>query len=774
MRFFKSFMFLVFIFLVSVDINAQFININDQKTPQQLIEDDLINSPCIITSAPSGSGNPVIGGGNSYASFTSGTSNFPFKKGIVLSTTASKNTIGPFINENSLGESNSSWKGDEDLNNSLGIKTSTQATLLEFDFVALSNSLSFNYIFASNEYLGGFPCFYSDGFAFLIKKIGSSEEYKNLALIPNTNLPVLVTSVHPSIPSNNSSGCEANNEIYFNGYNNNISSSINFAGQTVVMNAKAEIIPGETYHLKLVIADDKTGNYNSAVFIESGTFVSKIDFGKNRTFATNNPVCFGESIVLDTKLDDTYLFKWFKDGNLISGANSSTLVASSTGNYSVEVNIANSICFLTGEIKIEFADAVSSVNTSFFQCDDNDDGFAVYNLTKVNTIVKNNISEILNKGYYESLSDAKSKTNSISTPEKYTNKTANQIVFARIENKYGCFTIAEVKLQISNETIKNIPQIVACDIDDNQDGLHEFNLNSEVTPKIILGLPNGLTVDYYLDENDALNETNVISNTYKNTIPFTQIIYARFVNGTDCYDIKPITLLINTFPINDFKDETKFLCKNSQVLLGVASGFTGYLWNTGSTDNSISVDSAGEYSVTVKNTNGCEKTKKFKVILSEPATITGAIIKELSGHDNSVLLEYKGIGNYEFSLDGITFQDKPLFTNTNAGTYNAIARDKNNCGISNSFLIYVLDYPRFFTPNGDGFNDFWIIKDLTLFTSFELSIFDRFGKLLKQINQKGIGWNGMFVGKNLPADDYWFSLVYNEGKKINGNFSLKR
>lgn len=774
MSYFKSFIFLVFIFLISVDINAQFININDQKTPQQLIKDDLINSPCIIISAPTGSGNPTIGGGNSYASFTSGTSNFPFKKGIVLSTTASKNTIGPFINENSLGESNSSWKGDEDLNNSLGIKTSTQATLLEFDFVGLSNSLSFNYIFASNEYLGGFPCFYSDGFAFLIKKAGSSEEYKNLALIPNTNLPVLVTSVHPKIPSNNSSGCEANNEIYFNGYNNNISSPINYAGQTVVMNAKAEIIPGETYHLKLVIADDKTGNYNSAVFIESGTFVSKIDFGKNRTFASNNPVCFGESIVLDTKLDDTYSFKWFKDGNQILGANSSTLVVSSSGNYTVEVNIANSICFLNGEIKIEFSDDVLSANTSFFQCDDDNDGFAVYNLTKINNIVKKNVSEILNKGYYESLSDAISKTNAIINPEKYTNKTVNQIVFARIENKYGCFKIAEVKLQISNETINDIPQIVACDIDDNQDGLHEFNLSLEVTPKIILGLPNGLTVDYYLDENNALNETNVISNTYKNTIPFTQVVYARFVNGPNCYDIKPITLIINTFPISDFEDETKFLCKNSQVFLGVASNFTDYLWNTGSKDDSISVDSEGEYSVTIKNTNGCEKTKKFKVVLSEPATITGAVIKELSGQDNSVLIEYTGIGNYEFSLDGVTFQDKPLFTNTNAGTYYAVARDKNNCGISNSFLIYVLDYPRFFTPNGDGYNDSWIIKDLTLFTSFELSIFDRYGKLLKQINQNGIGWNGMYEGRNLPADDYWFRLVYNEGKKINGNFSLKR
>ena len=289
---------------ISIDANAQFINIDDQKTPEQLIKDDLINNSCITIGTASGSGNPEKGGSNSFASFNSGTSNFPFKNGIVLSTSPSKNAAGPFLIDNSLGDDNSNWDGDDDLHHALGITESSQATILEFDFVPLANSLSFNYIFASNEYLAYFPCIYSDGFAFLIKKAGSSEEYKNLAILPNTNLPVLATSVHPKIEDvriNNNTyvGCEAINEMYFKGYNNR-TSPINYAGQTVVMNAKADVVPGQTYHLKLVIADDKTGVYNSAVFIESGSFVSKVDFGENRTFATNNPACLGESILLDT------------------------------------------------------------------------------------------------------------------------------------------------------------------------------------------------------------------------------------------------------------------------------------------------------------------------------------------------------------------------------------------------------------------------------------------------------------------------------------------
>jgi gliding motility-associated-like protein len=161
-------------------------------------------------------------------------------------------------------------------------------------------------------------------------------------------------------------------------------------------------------------------------------------------------------------------------------------------------------------------------------------------------------------------------------------------------------------------------------------------------------------------------------------------------------------------------------------------------------------------------------------MLSEPATLTATQVKDFSGNDNSVLLEFTGAGYYEFSLDGINFQKEPLFTSVLPGIYHAIARDKNGCGMSNSLLIYVVDYPRFFTPNGDGFNDVWEIKNATYLPDYTISIFDRYGKLLKQINQNGAGWTGLFNNQQLPADDYWFTLLFDDGKNVKGHFSLKR
>lgn len=775
MNYLQNFALVLFLGCLSTKVNAQFISIDDQKTPQQLVENVLVNSACVSITNTSGKGDTFTPGKNSFAYFNAGTSGFPFPEGIILSTSTSTEGIGPYIS--SAGGGGTNWLGDADLNQILGIN-SINSTSLEFDFVPLTDFLSFNYIFASNEYQFFFPCVYSDGFAFLIKEAGTSDPYKNLAVLPNTNTPVSSINVHPkiepSIASNGDKydGCPAINENYFNGLNN-ILSPINYAGQTIVMNAQTNVIAGKKYHIKLVIADDDNQYYDSAVFLEAGSFSSKIDFGPDQTSLNNNPVCFGETKTLDTKLSSAYAYKWYKDGVLINGATGPTYNPTTSGTYKVECTLTPSICMLSGEIRLEFTAEILSTDTSIFQCDDNSDGISLFDLTKVNNVVKNNVSEITNNGYYESLADAQNKTNPILTPAKYINKTPNQIVFARIENKYGCYKTAQVTLQISNTAIANQNPIATCDGDEIQDGFYQFDLNTQVTPQIISGLPAGLTVEYYLNAADAITEANKVPNIFKNTTAFTQTIYARVVNGPDCYDITPITLVVNTFDPPNFESESKYLCKDYQIDLTVDSGFASYLWSNGNTTNSITVNTAADYSVTVKDANGCEKTKTFKIIASERATITGAVIKDFSASQNSVLLEYTGVGNYEFSLDGIV-QNEALFTNVAPGIYNATARDKNGCGLSNTYVVYVLDYPRFFTPNGDGYNDLWFIKNLDKLPDYTLFIFDRYGKLLKQMNQNSSGWNGIFNGQQLPSDDYWFNLTFIDGKIVKGHFSLKR
>jgi gliding motility-associated-like protein len=756
----------------STIVLAQNITVDDSYTAQQLIENVLINSSCGAVSNFSATGDTFPVGENSYGYFTNAGGNFPFTDGVVLSTQSAKKSIGPYNwvigNDNDGG-----WLGDADLNQILGINSVT-ATVLEFDFIPLTNFLSFDYIFASTEYADTGSCRFTDGFAFLIKENTVGSVYDNLAVIPGTRTPVSSTNIHPTIlPSGIYNGCAAINETYFNGFNS-AASPINFAGQTVVLNSQTPVIAGKSYHIKLVIANDFNEYYDSAVFLKAGSFSPKIDLGSDR-LAANNPICFGESVTIDTQLPAAYNYKWYKDGSLILGETKPTLTISDTGTYHVEVIFTPANCTATDEIRIEYAPKINLSDTTIAQCDDNSDGISIFNLTKVDAIIKNNDTGLSPIVYYESLSDAKGQINPILTPSAYTNKLIIPTLFARVTNTFGCANYAQLHLKIANNSISPQNPIATCDDDAVQDGLFQFDLNAQVSPQVLMGLPAGLIVEYYLNTSDAIAQINPLPNIFKNTITNQQIIQARIVNGPDCYGIVPITLVVNTFSPPNFQDETAFVCIGSKVDLSVASGFSSYLWNSGEKTEGISVFSAGIYSVTVTNSNGCQAVKKFTVTSSGIATITNAIIHDFDGNANSVLLEYTGIGgNYEFSLDGSYFQDNPLFTGIAPGKYLAIARDINGCGLSLPFEVYVLDYPRFFTPNGDGYNDVWKIKNLDLFPEATITIFDRYGKLIKEIKDTKSGWNGKFIGKELPSDDYWFDLNFGDGKRIKGHFTLKR
>ena len=771
MKWGQTILFFCLIYCNTLTVSAQNITVDDSYTAQQLVENVLVNSSCATVSNFSATGDPSTIGQNSYGYFTNAGGSFPFAEGVVLSTQNAKKAIGPYNGDK--GYDNYDWPGDSDLNQILGVNSIT-ATVLEFDFIPLTNFLSFDYIFASTEYADTGSCRFTDGFAFLIKENTAGSVYDNLAVIPGTQTPVSSTNIHPTIlPSGIYNGCPAVNENYFNGFNT-ASSPINFAGQTVIMNAQTPVIAGKSYHIKLVIANDFNEYYDSAVFFKAGSFSPKIDLGSDR-IATSNPICFGESYTIDTQLPATYDYKWYKDGVLLPLEKSPSLNINDNGTYKVEVIFTPATCLAIDEIKLEYAPEIILSDTTLAQCDDNGDGISIFNLTRMDNSIKNNDTTLSPVEYYESLADAQGKLNPILTPTTYTNKLSVPTLFARVTNTFGCANYAQLNLKIANNSISPQSPITTCDEDAIQDGLYQFDLNTEVTPQILSGLPAGMIVEYYLNTTDAISQKNPLATIFKNTTPNQQIIQARIVNGPDCYGIVPVTLVVNTFIPPDFQDETSFVCVGSTTNLSVASGFSSYLWNTGATTNSIPITVAGNYSVTVTNADGCTAVKKFTVTSSGIATITGATVNDFDGNENSVLLQYSGIGdNYEFSLDGSYFQDNPLFTGIAPGKYLAYANDKNGCGLSIPFTVYVLDYPRFFTPNGDGYNDVWKIKNLDLFRNAALTIYNRYGKILTEINAINPHWNGKYNGEELPSDDYWFQLNLGEGKIIKGHFSLKR
>ena len=183
--------------------------------------------------------------------------------------------------------------------------------------------------------------------------------------------------------------------------------------------------------------------------------------------------------------------------------------------------------------------------------------------------------------------------------------------------------------------------------------------------------------------------------------------------------------------------------------------------------------------VVAENTIGgqvflCSNSKNFGVIGSNKAIIESVEIEEFSTN-NKVEVMVSGDGIYEYSIDGLNFQDEALFQFVEPGIYTLRIRDLNGCGITEK-EISVLGYPKFFTPNGDGINDFWQITGIQGETAAESRVFiyDRYGRVVTQILPNDIGWNGRASAGDLPAADYWFSITLENGKEYKGHFALKR
>lgn len=755
---------LFFFLFVAQASYSQYINVDDTYTANQLVENVLINSNCanITNISVSGSGNTAA---ESYGFFDGNSSGFPFASGVLLTTGTALSAIGP--NASILSEGSVNWLGDADLEQALQVNNSINATILEFDFTPLSNQFSFDYIFSSEQYLSNpssNQCNFTDGLVFLLKKANSSDPYTNLAVVPNTTIPVKSNTIRGS-----GTICPPANEQYFDAFNTD-QHPTNYNGQTVILKAQSNVIAGETYHIKIVIADQGNNLYDSALFLGAGTFNSTTNIGTDRLVASGNALCEGETVILTATEPGLNTYKWFKDTVEIIGEITANYTVASAGSYRVEIALQGSTCIVTGNITVEYiALPVLQSPVKLIQCDDNNDGISIFDLTRLDNIIKINNPNLGNVIYYLSQSDANTNTNPIPNPSQFLNTTENQLI-AKVVNNSGCASYAIVNLEIANNSLNTINPIIACDTVAPMDGITAFNLDTLATPQILSGLPNGLVVAYYTSLSNAISEVNAINTNFTNTTANNQTIFARILNGPDCYGVTPIALQVSSFNPNNFQTEVATICPNTSVTLSVPNTFSNYLWSTGATTNSILVSQAGNYFVVVTNANGCEATKNFEVSLSEVPLITSIDVKDLTGNQNTVTINASGNGIYSYSIDGVNFQDNPNFTNVLPGIYTAIVTD-NLCG-SDSREFTVLDYPNYFTPNGDGINDYWFIKNLKPLEN--IRIYDRFGKFLYSFKGSEAGWNGQYNGRQILADDYWFVLTLQNFRVVKGHFALLR
>lgn len=725
-----SLLFLLFSFIIS----AQYISVDDSSyTDEQLVRDIFLgaNAGCINISNITITGDPR---GSSYGYFHKNNSNFPMESGIVLTTGSAQKAKGP--NRGILSDGDSNWAGDEDLEQAVKIRYTTNATILEFDFTAHeTNNISFEYLFASEQYLrNGDPgiCSYTDGFAFLIKRADTSEPYRNLAVIPNTNTPITSETVRGA-----GGRCPAANAQYFDSFND-YNSPTNYNGQTKILTASTTIEAGVKYHIKLVIADQGNNLYDSAVFLKANSFSNSINLGEDRLLENGTALCPNTIHILDASITGATAYHWYKDGNPI--ATTPTLTVTESGVYSVEVHKGS--CSIQGQIKIEYE--TLEITSLLTLCDDNFDG--IINL-------ENEVSPMIFRDdtyddirYYTNESVSKSYITQLNV-----SSSRQHHIFVEVK-KNNCLFV-DLPLTISLHSPISLNPISPINLCDNElKGYAEVNLSDYATQ-----LNATASTRFFSNEIDAQNNINPISS--QQSIQSDKTFYIRFSNEseTECPAIGKIDFKFKQPKKSEILKPEYTICENENILLEVEPYFESYRWSNGETSSSISVP-VGDYYVDLEY-NGCIYRQYIRV---KPAVQPQISHIDVKGNTLTITAS-GGTPPYQYSWSGLNgnFVEYNTFSNIPLGVFTAYVEDANGCTIVSKEFIN-LNLINTITPNGDGINEILDYSQLNIKKAVKIQIFDRYGKLVFTNREGQLTWDGKSNDRVVSTGTYWYLLSWIE------------
>jgi gliding motility-associated-like protein len=286
----------------------------------------------------------------------------------------------------------------------------------------------------------------------------------------------------------------------------------------------------------------------------------------------------------------------------------------------------------------------------------------------------------------------------------------------------------------------------------------------------LTGVPSAGTIDWY----DAPTGGNLIGTG--NTITSPNItadttFYAEAVNNNCPAATRlQVDVVVNPVPVLG-DDEAVSFCEVGELELDAGVPNQVYAWSTGATTQTITINEAGTYSVTVTNSVGCPATKVFTA-----TTIAAPEIDNVNVNNETatIVLVNPDPENFEYSVDGENYQASPVFSHLPSGVYNAFAKSIIGCG-EDIKLFTVNLIPKAFTPNSDNTNDVFTLAGMGKLPQASVMIFDRYGKLITLLNRTNPYWDGTYKGRPLPAEDYWYVVkVNNTTPEIKGHFALIR
>lgn len=332
--------------------------------------------------------------------------------------------------------------------------------------------------------------------------------------------------------------------------------------------------------------------------------------------------------------------------------------------------------------------------------------------------------------------------------------------------------------RVQQFNVADLPPIVSatepgplafCDYEGTGVGTFDLSLQNDAILEDVD--PNLVTLTYHASVEDAASGSNSLPLTYSSG---PAAIYARVVwnVNANCNAITSFDLIITPAP-ELMMDDVWGICNDETITVTADSGYSTYEWSTGETTQSI-VAGPGTYTVTVTSGTNCETSKTIEVLNIVPPTVN-IVLQDWTDSNNSITaVTEANSALYEYSIDGLIFQESNTFPGLPPAQYTVYVRDRFGCTSAYQQDVALLTYPKLFTPNGDGINDTWRIPYGVLEPNMTITVFDRYGKLLSSFTANSAGWDGTFNGERLSANDYWFIVRRQNGQEYRGHFSLIR
>ena len=766
--------FILPLFFVHVITYAQ-LSTNSNVSPSFLVQNTLLGGGVVATNISYNGEVDAIG------SFFGANCNIGLSSGVIMTTGTVENSTnllgaqqGPFgPNDNGGAGMDNSASGDA-LLNGLSSASTEDAAILEFDFQAVGSSVSFNYVFASEEYLEYVNAGYNDVFGFFItgqNPSGGNYSSTNIARIPGTTIPVTIDNLNSASFSqyynNNGDGNSAPQ--------NSDNTVVQYDGFTDVLTASADVVCGQTYHIKIAIADAGDGAWDSGVFLEAQSFTSVSPISVNSQVITQGNLAAnqimegcGTAGIQFTRSDSVGFNQTFSlsyGGTASNGVDYSTLPSTITfaaGQSTQSVNVQSIYDLLN-----EGTESLSITITYSGDCGQNQtETITVWIVDQIPlslnlldqvvidcqngdplNLIATPIGGTPNYSYVWSTGETTSfiNVNPLATTMYYitvTDDCGYQSVFDSVEVVIPINP--PLSLTISNDTSVMCPN----------------------SPVDLFSSVSGGAGGYIWSWSSGSSQQDISIQTMETNqydLTVTDICGASISSSV------LVTVIVPVITVQPYGATS--ICPGDSTAIGVVvsngTGVYDYSWSTNETTSEIVVKPSSSSVYYVSVTDSC--AAHYEVVESVSVNVDRPIAEFTIGVENIVVKkpvdfinQSSGAVSYywEFDNNESSTEVNPSTTYYNEGEVTVMLVAENQAGcVDTAYHTYYVNpemlffVPNAFSPNGDGSNDYFFGDGVGV-QDYEMRIFNRWGEMIFISYNRRDTWDGRVNGIMSPNGVY--------------------